>query len=561
MVKTIIVNMNEKEILQEILKCQKSFKYFCKNYAKIYHPIKGLINFNLYEYQEKKVIPAIEKNRFSIFRKFRQSGLSTTVSIYALWKSMFDVDFKTLIVSKSDREAMNLMEMMKTVWKNLPDWIRCEAEQFNRHAIKLETGSEISCYTPKAGRSFAISLLIVDEAAFIDNMENIWKATFPVLSTGGKAIIVSTVNGYGNWYYKCWHDAINEENQFEAIRLSYKEHPEYNNPEWEETMKKQLGPQGWAQEVLGEFIGSDNTFILPDTLKKINKNTKEPIQKIFDDKLWIWKNPQKNINYIITIDVAEGLGENYDNSAFHVININTLEQVAEYYCNDIQTSDFTKIIYEIGKLYNDALIVSEIVGNTLSLAILERLYNELDYDNIYWSKTSRKKMKMGFIINNKIRPLVLEKLSNCLHNELCTINSERTSNELNSFIYNSKSNKPEARKGAHDDLVMSLAIGLYVRDKIDYAMPIINVESENLNNNKKRTFSYENEKNKEIQKIKTEINNEEIQKIKTETTNEQQEIEKNKNNYNEENININAFIQTQGDKEEEEEILKEFGWL
>lgn len=461
--------------LIEIFKCKENFPYFCENYVKVMHPEKGLTSFKLHPFQKDKVYPVFEKEKFVILKKFRQAGLSTIASIYALWKILFFTDQRIVMISITDRDAKHLMSMIRRAWEELPKWMICETTEYSQHIIKLETGSEIKCGTKKMGRGLSANMVVVDEAAFIPKMEEIWMDIFPVVSAAGntcKVFVVSTVNGLGNWYADKYHDAKDKKNEFYCLDLNYKEHPEYNNEEYVERMKAQLGPRGWDQEVLGIFLSASDTFIKPESIKMMKEmidKSPEP-KKLYNDKLWIWKGPRADRNYIIAADVAEGLGGDHDYSAFHVLDMVTLEQVCEFCDNEISTYKFAKIINEVGIHYNNAIAVVE--GNGLGVGVLEKLYNDLDYENIHWSRVSKRNLKMGFIMTPKSRPLVLNSFSNLVENKHVKIRSSRIFHEIQTFEYNARTQRAEARYGRHDDLIMSMAMGLFVRNTIINELPI-----------------------------------------------------------------------------------------
>ena len=459
--------MNEQ--IQEIIKCKESFPYFCANYVKVYNPELGLTPFKLYPFQSEKVFPMFESERFVICKKFRQAGLSTVAAIWCLWKALFFVDLRMLIISQTDREAMNLMAMIKIAWENIPDWMKCKTEKMDAHVMQLETGAIIRCGTPKLGRSFSANVVIIDEAAFVPKMYDVWKGIFPTLSAGGKkgkAFVISTVNGLGNWYADTYHDALDRKNDFKVLDLEYTEHPNYNNPNYVQMMKEQLGPKGYDQEVLGIFLSGSGTFIPPETIRKIKPTIKEDqsdvVRKLHGDKLWIYKAPVKGRTYILCADVAEGLGQEHDYSTFHILDTTTLEQCAEYCNNEIGTFEFAKVIDEVGKYYNRALAIVE--GNALGQSVLMRLHNDLEYENIYWSRISRRKTKIGFYMTQKTRPLVLNTFSNFVESGSLKIHSPRLLHEIQTFEFNPRTHRAEARHGRHDDLVMAISIGVYVRN-------------------------------------------------------------------------------------------------
>jgi hypothetical protein len=236
---------------EEIVKCTKSFSYFCHKYVKILHPTKGLIPFIMFTYQVK-CIKDYERKRFNIISKFRQGGLTTTTLLWGMWRCMFRLDQQVMLLSKTDREATVIGMMVDRAAENLPEWLKPKKEgKWNDHLKQFsETGGNLMFYSPEAARGKATTLLIIDEAAFIPDMETHWKAMWPVLSTGGSCVIISTVNGVGNWYEETYNAANEKKNMFNVIDLDYWEHPDYNdklNPQWVKEQKSQLGERGFLQ--------------------------------------------------------------------------------------------------------------------------------------------------------------------------------------------------------------------------------------------------------------------------------------------------------------------------
>jgi hypothetical protein len=477
----------------EIAKCAMSFPYFCTKYIKILHPKKGLIPFILYKYQ-REVIENYEQHRFNIIRKFRQGGLTTVTEIWGLWRCLFKLDQQILFMSKTDREAIAAGEIVNTAVKYLPDWMRPSKDgKWNDHHKQfLDTGCNMRFITPEGARGLAITYLILDEAAFIPDMEKHWKAMYPTISTGGSVIVVSTVNGLGNWYEETYHAAQDKKNDFHIIDLEYTQHPDYNSSKWVKEQKAQLGEKGWQQEVLGSFLGSGETYIPGHIIGELQQITRNnyPRRKAFkkwanatfnptaeeewqqEGALWIWKEPQDGHEYIIGVDCAEGVGDDGDNSCIQVLDQGTLEQVAEFYSNLVPPYIFAQVINEIALYYNHALVVVENMGP--GGAVLSNLQHELFYDNLFFenSTSKSKQLKPGIKMNLTNRPVFLEAMQHRLMNGTIRINSRRFVKELNTFIYNAQTQKAEAQKGKHDDAIISICLALYVRDSVLRDIPM-----------------------------------------------------------------------------------------
>lgn len=475
---------------KEIIKCTESFSYFCHKYVKILHPMRGLIPFVLFKYQ-KKTIHDYESNRFNIISKFRQGGLTTVTLLWGLWRCMFQLDQQIMLISKTDREATDIGMMVDRSCENMPEWLKPKKDaKWNDH-LKMftDTGSVCKFYSPEAARGKSVTFLIVDEAAFIDDMEKHWKAMWPILSTGGSCTLVSTVNGLGNWYEQTYHDAREGNNRFNIIDLDYWEHPDYNDEGWVAEQKAQLGEKGFRQEVLREFQGSGETYFPTSVITSLTEQCRNnnPSRKMFakwsnpigrisqlDDDLnkgalWVWKEPVDGHEYILSADCAEGQGENNDSSVFHIIDTATLEQVAEFYSNIIVPYEFAQVIKEVAIYYYNSLVVVENMGP--GGAVLSALQHSLQYDNLYF-ESNKANAKPGVKIGQVNRSLYLESLQSRLLNGTLRINSMRFVTELQTFEFNKVARKAQAQKGKHDDAIMAMCIGLFVRDSMLRDLPV-----------------------------------------------------------------------------------------
>lgn len=240
-------------IKEEYKKCASDNVHFFKRYSIIQHPIKGKINFNLYEFQEE-TLKQFQKYRFNIVLKSRQMGISTLVSGYGLYKMLFQDDFKVLVIANKQDVAKNIIEKVKLMHSNLPVWMRQETITENKTELVFKNGSSIKAVasSPSAGRSEALSLLIVDEAAFCESFAEIWTSAQMTLATGGDAIVLSTPKGVGNQFHKMWVQAdagIAEEgmDKFNPICLKWDLHPD-RDENWRRQQTELLGERKAAQE-------------------------------------------------------------------------------------------------------------------------------------------------------------------------------------------------------------------------------------------------------------------------------------------------------------------------
>lgn len=478
-------------IKEEYKKCSQNPVYFMKNYCYIATQTQGVIKFNMFDYQVD-AIEQIQNNRWNIVLKGRQIGISTAISCYAVWLTLFHPGKNVLIVATKKEIAQEIITKCKVAIEGLPSWLKLKTPMYNTTTIKFSSGSAIKAVaaTKDAGRSFAASLLIVDEAAHIEYARDIWTAASPTLTTSnGSCVLISTPNGMGNFFYDTWEESERGINDFNKIKLDWTVDPR-RDAKWAENELKAIGPIRFRQEYGAEFIGSGNTVIDEDLIQHyINLYKQEPKYKSgIDNNLWVWEEPiYGHGKYMVVGDVARGDGN--DSSAFHVIDLDRCVQVAEYE-GKVDTDLFSHMLITTGTNYNDALIVIENAqqGYAVLQNLIKRQYKNLFYmtedmkyvdeeDNVRNKMNAEEKKAVpGFTTSLKTRPLIISKLeefmranapipgmaSNPNINNGVVIRSLRTLSQLRTFVWHN--GKAQATSGKNDDLVMALAIGLWIRE-------------------------------------------------------------------------------------------------
>ena len=472
--------MSIKDMLKiEYAKCAKDPIYFMKKYVKIQHPTRGTIPFLTYPFQDM-ALQSLALNKKNIILKSRQMGITTLVAAYSLWLMTFHSDKEILCISITQETSKAIVTKVRFANDNLPGWLKRKASEDNRLSLKLDNGSRIVAASSAGttGRSSALSLLIVDEAAFIDGIEDIWLSSQFTLSTGGNVIVLSTPNGVGNWFHKMWTESESGVNDLYRISLPWHLHPERDQT-WRDEQTKLSGAKGAAQECDCEFSTSGNTVIEIPILEWYTKNqVRDPIEKRGPDRgYWIFNYPQPGRSYMVTADVGRGDAEDF--SAAQVIDIESLEQVAEYK-GKMPTKDFATILMTMATEYNMGLLVVE--NANIGWAVIQEIIDK-NYPNLFYSSadlqyvdveqqmtnkinTQERKMTPGFTTSNKTRPLVISKLESYFRNKEVTVHSVRLIEELNVFIWKQGGTvlKAEAMEGYHDDLVMAFGIGMWIRD-------------------------------------------------------------------------------------------------
>jgi hypothetical protein len=478
-------------IKQEYLRCKKDPVHFMRKYCYIQHPQRGRIQFNLYPFQEK-VLTLMRDNPYSIILKSRQLGISTLSAGYSLWLMVFHKDKNILCIATKQETAKNMVTKVKFMYENLPSWLKIDAEENNKLTLRLTNGSQIKATSASsdAGRSEAVSLLLIDEAAFIDNIGEIWASAQQTLATGGGCIALSTPYGTGNWFHQTWARAEAAENDFLPIKLPWYVHPERDQT-WRDKQDELLGdPRMAAQECDCDFSTSGDIVFYPEYIEYYEKTyVKEPLEKRgADQNLWVWESPDYSRDYMVVADVARGDGKDY--SACHVIDIENNVQVAEYK-GQIGTKEYGHLLVGLATEYNEALLVVEnanIGWATLQVCI-DRSYPNLYYSpksennaNSYFEKyMDTSKMTAGFTMSSRTRPMVIGKFQEYIGDKGVTFQSKRLVEEMRVFVW--KNGRGEAQQGYNDDLVMAFGIAMYIRDTaLKYKQRGIDITRNALNN-------------------------------------------------------------------------------
>jgi hypothetical protein len=304
---------NIKEIIkQEYIKCSQDPSYFMKKYCYVQHPMRGRILFHLYPFQEK-VLKLCQENNYVIINKSRQLGISTLSAGYSLWLMLFQKDKNVLCIATKQETAKNMVTKVKFMYDNLPSWLKVTTLENNKLTLKFTNGSQIKAVSAASdsGRSEAVSLLLIDEAAFIEGIGEIWASVQQTLATGGGCIAISTPYGTGNWFHKTFTSAENNENDFLPIKLPWFVHPE-RDQSWRDKQDELLGdPRLAAQEC---FSGDVIIYTKhgPKFIKDIKINdevlshdgTYNKVTKIFtqnkDNNLYKIKSGLNNIEKYVT---------------------------------------------------------------------------------------------------------------------------------------------------------------------------------------------------------------------------------------------------------------------
>jgi hypothetical protein len=458
------IEFTEEQII-EFLKCKEDPVYFAKNYIKIVSLDHGLVPFEMYPFQEK-LVRNFHENRFNICKMPRQTGKSTTCVSYLLHYAVFNDNVNIAILANKASTARDLLGRLQLAYENLPKWMQQGIISWNKGSLELENGSKISSNSTSSSavRGGSYNVIFLDEFAFIPNhiADDFFASVYPTISSGQstKVIIVSTPRGM-NHFYRMWHDSERGKNEYVPTDVHWSEVPG-RDAVWKEQTIANTSEQQFKVEFECEFLGSVNTLINPAKLR--NLVYEDPIKR--NAGLDVYEHPKEEHNYLMTVDVARGLGNDY--SAFIVFDITEFpyKVVAKYRNNEIKPMLFPSIINEVAKGYNNSWLLIEV--NDIGDQVANILHFDLEYDNVLMcamrgragqlvgSGFSGKKSQLGVRMTAAVKKLGCSNLKTLLEDDkLLTVDYDIIS-ELTTFAQ--RHNSFEAEEGCNDDLAMCLVI-------------------------------------------------------------------------------------------------------
>jgi Terminase large subunit, T4likevirus-type, N-terminal len=513
--------MNSKiEQLKEYAKIMKDAPYALRTYLQTYdNTQKKYVPLVLFP-DQIQLIQDYETYNENITRKYRQAGVTTVTAAWIskkLQTAKATEPERVLLIANKKDTAVEMANKVRNFLEQWPDWINVgfSPDKNSESRFKLNNGCEVKAVATSADalRGYTPTILVFDEAAYIEAGEDFWAASMASLSTGGKIILVSTPNGYDPIYYGVYDQAVRGLNDFHITDLRWFKDPrytkdlrwvkcqdichymlnreQYNDDEvvltefdiekyqeleeqgykpyssWFESMSKKFkyDRRKIAQELECDFLGSGDGVIPGDVQENIAKNMiRVPKEKYMQGTFWQWKEPIQGHRYIMGVDVSRGDSEDF--SSICIIDFDEREQVAEY-IGKIPPDDLASIAYKWGILY-EAFIVIDITGG-MGVATSRKL-QEMNYKNLYidgintkniWEYNSKAMEKIpGLNFNNK-RTQIVAAFEEQLRKGF-QVRSNRLLNELNTFVY--INGRPDHMKGAHDDAIMSMSMALYAAD-------------------------------------------------------------------------------------------------
>ncbi len=439
--------------LLEYKKCMEDPAYFARTYVKIISLDKGLVPFDLYDYQEE-MFDHFNDNRFSIVLACRQSGKSISSVAYLLWYALFHPEKTIAVLANKGATAREMLARVTLMLENLPFFLQPGCKALNKGSIELSNNSRIIAAATSGSsiRGMSVNLLFLDEFAFVDNDAEFYTSTYPVVSSGRntKVIITSTANGIGNVFERIWTGAKQKVNEYKSFEVNWWDVPGRDD-KWKEETISNTSQMQFDQEFGNTFFGTGNTLVKGDTLLKLRA---KPYKRSLEQgDLLIYKDPIKDHQYITLVDVARGRGQDF--STFNVIDITVqpFQQVAVYRNNSISPILFPNIIYKYSILYNNAYTVVE--ANDQGQVVCNGLYYELEYENLH-TESAIKANALGIEMTRKVKRLGCSAVKDLLENNKLDIHDEQTISEVSTFT--AKGTSYEASNGNHDDLMMNLVM-------------------------------------------------------------------------------------------------------
>ena len=453
------------EQILEFYACRNDPIYFAEKYVKIVSLDEGLTPFQPYHFQ-KKLIKNFHENRFNICKMPRQTGKSTTCVAYLLHYVVFNDSVNVGILANKAATARELLGRLQTAYENLPKWMQQGIISWNRGSLELENGSKILAASTSASavRGMSFNILFLDEFAFVPNhiADSFFSSVYPTITSGKstKVIIVSTPHGM-NHFYRLWHDAEKKKNEYIPTDVHWSEVPG-RDEKWKKSTIANTSEAQFKVEFECEFLGSVDTLIAPSKLRVLvyeEPNTRSAGLDVYEDV-------QEDHDYVLTVDVARGVGGDY--SAFVVIDITEFPHrvVAKFRNNEIKPMLFPNVIWEVAKSYNDAFILCEV--NDVGDQVAAILNFDLEYENLLMCSMrgragqivgqgfSGKKTQLGVKMSKTVKKVGALNLKTLIEEDKLTFKDYEILSELTTFIQ--KHNSFEAEEGCNDDLAMCLVI-------------------------------------------------------------------------------------------------------
>ena len=460
------------EEIKEYRKCMMDPAYFAKKYLKVISLDDGLVPFNLYDYQEN-MFSHFNDNRFSIVLACRQSGKSIAAVGYLLWYACFHSEKTIAILANKGATAREMLARVTLMLENLPFFLQPGCKALNKGSIEFSNNSKLiaSATSGSSIRGLSINLLFLDEFAFVENDAQFYTSTYPVVSSGKdtKVIITSTANGIGNVYHRIWEGATTYTNEYKAFRVDWWDVPGRDDA-WKAQTIANTSELQFDQEFGNNFHGRGNTLI--DAGDLLAQKSQRPMT--FNENLFMYEKPKEGHNYIMTVDVSKGRGQDY--STFNIIDtsVNPFKQVMVFRDNNISPMLLPDVCYKYAMIYNEAYIIVE--SNDQGAVVCNGLYYDLEYENMF-VESQVKANSIGATMTRRVKRIGCSTLKDLIGQKKLHVIDAETINEMCTFV--ARGNSFEAQAPNHDDLVMNLVMFAWFTTT-DIFQGLTNIDMKNL---------------------------------------------------------------------------------
>ena len=441
------------ELLTEYQKCMMDPVYFAEKYVKVISLDQGLVPFKLYPYQ-KKMFSQFNSERYNIVLACRQSGKSISACAYLLWFALFKPEQTVAVLANKGATAREMLGRITLMLENIPFFLQPGCKALNKGSLEFSNNSRILAAATSGSsiRGMSVNLLYLDEFAFVERASEFYTSTYPVVSAGKntKIIITSTANGIGNMFYNIWQGAEQGVNEFSSFRVDWWDVPG-RDEQWKNETISNTSQLQFDQEFGNTFFGTGDTLINAETLLQLK--AKNPIKTLEGGDVLIYEESQKGHDYIMTVDVSKGRGQDYSTFTVIDISVKPFKQVAVYRNNTISPILFPNVIYKYATSYNKAYIVVE--SNDQGSVVCNGLYHDMEYEQMHVT-SSVKASGLGIEMNRKVKRLGCSAIKDIIENGKLEIVDEHTILEISTF--EAKGQSYEASDGNHDDLMMNLVM-------------------------------------------------------------------------------------------------------
>ena len=448
-----------REQLAEYMRCAQDPTYFIKNYVQIVNVDKGLVPFEMWDFQEE-IVDLVQTERYVICKMPRQVGKTTTVASILLHYVLFNENYSIAILANKLSQAREILSRIQMAFEHLPKWLQQGVVEWNKGFIELANGSKILASAPSSSaiRGTSQNLIYLDEFAFVPNnmQEEFFMSVYPTISSGksSKVVITSTPNGL-NMFYKLWKDSEEGRNDYKRVDVHWSQVPGRDQA-WKEEVIRNTSEEQFRQEYDCEFLGSSNTLISPAKLRMLTYST--PIKQT--EHIKVYSEPAQGRLYTVVVDTSRGLSSDY--SAFVVFDITEIpyKVVATYRNNQISPLIYPSMVYQFAKHYHNAYCLIE--SNDIGKQVADILYHELEYEQVFYTVSDQKSgqrisggftgtSQIGVKTSRSIKKIGCSNFKSMVENDKIFLEDEDLINEL--FRFSAKGDSYEAEEG-NDDLVM-----------------------------------------------------------------------------------------------------------